>query len=523
MGTMQLQRLFLKTCGLVGLVLLATAGGALALRAHVAGGEPSLDETRPIEPPVATRGGMPDLWAQLQAATSLLRPDPTDRLEVLAAVGLLAPADLQGRVPQPAAIDAIRSLPSDEGTVLVPMPDSLDGNTPDLLPLQRLCQAWLLDAWERASRGDTAGATKDMLGALRTARLLAEGDSGLLGHIVGLSLEQLALTELRELLTGPARADAEALELAASALALPRDDSALARGIATEFTSLERHFQQLRASSEASSPPWGRLPGAYDPDQTTAWVRVDGQAAVDRALAPRWLRPKAEDTVRWGEAGGSLREWVHNPLGRSLYAVAKPELGDFVVRADSVRAQARVLQAWVALQRARLHTGALPQTLDATVPAWLAAVPVDPFDGGPIRFENGAVASAGHGAIEWSVRSRGRSRGTVREPHPGLEIPLITPEQPLLVHHKIDVELGVGEDIPVPGLDVIAHLVSAKRGHTRSGGAVASGVLRLQHGDEEVERSFDKDGPFEAFGVTWALWGGAAQLSAYPEGAQITP
>jgi hypothetical protein len=501
-----------STCAGLGLAAAAAAlAGAFALRASVAAKEPSLVETPPISAPAAAREGLPDLWPELEAAASLLQPEPMDLLEALATEGLLSPEQLFDREPRAEALAAIRALATESGTVVVPMPDTLNGPLPDLLPLQQLCQAWLVEAWDRASRGDTTGATEDMLGVLRT------------GHTVGLSLERLALTELRELLVGPAREVEPALELAADALAAPLDDGALARSLAAEIELFERHFEQLGPGLATTAPPWSWLPGAYDADQTVAWVRVDGQALVDRALAPRWLRPEAKEALRWSETGGSLGQRVHNPIGRRLYTDARPELGDLIDRADRVRAQARVLQAWVAIRRVALRTGDLPQSLEAAVPGQLAAVPTDPYDGEPIRMEDSAVFSAGHGAAEWTVPSGGRQRGKDREPLQGLRIPLTTSVQPLLVEQKVDVELLIGRSFPVPGLNVVAGLLEGRRGHTRSGGTVTSGVVRLQHGDQVVEHAYDQDGPFDALGVRWAVWGGGRQLSAYPEGAPITP
>ena len=42
----------------------------------------------------------------------------------------------------------------------------------------------------------------------------------------------------------------------------------------------------------------------------------------------------------------------------------------------------------LAIERYRLATNALPDTLDALVPAFLAAVPIDPYDGAPVRFKH---------------------------------------------------------------------------------------------------------------------------------------
>lgn len=50
-------------------------------------------------------------------------------------------------------------------------------------------------------------------------------------------------------------------------------------------------------------------------------------------------------------------------------------------------ANALVARAAVALERYRLATGRLPQDLEDLVPTYLETVPIDPFDGRPLRYE----------------------------------------------------------------------------------------------------------------------------------------
>jgi len=50
-------------------------------------------------------------------------------------------------------------------------------------------------------------------------------------------------------------------------------------------------------------------------------------------------------------------------------------------------AQLRTARVGLAIQRYRLATGNLPDTLDALVPTYIDAVPEDPFDGRTLRYE----------------------------------------------------------------------------------------------------------------------------------------
>jgi len=71
-----------------------------------------------------------------------------------------------------------------------------------------------------------------------------------------------------------------------------------------------------------------------------------------------------------------------------LSGLLLPALGKAVHRDTEDRAKARITQTVLAIERFRLaHANQLPDALDALVPAYLPAIPSDPFDGKPLRFK----------------------------------------------------------------------------------------------------------------------------------------
>jgi hypothetical protein len=95
------------------------------------------------------------------------------------------------------------------------------------------------------------------------------------------------------------------------------------------------------------------------------------------------------------QALAALNEMEHGGVG-SLTAILLPSLGRAVEADLRNRAQLRAAIVGVAAERYRAEHGEYPETIDALVPAFLDAVPLDPFGGGaPIRYrrlENGFVA-----------------------------------------------------------------------------------------------------------------------------------
>ena len=74
-------------------------------------------------------------------------------------------------------------------------------------------------------------------------------------------------------------------------------------------------------------------------------------------------------------------------------------------------AQLEVAKTLLAVERYRLAHASLPETLDQLVPDYLAAVPLDPFDGAPLRYKR-----LDRGFLVYSVGEDGKDDGGKREP-----------------------------------------------------------------------------------------------------------
>lgn len=82
-------------------------------------------------------------------------------------------------------------------------------------------------------------------------------------------------------------------------------------------------------------------------------------------------------------AGGI--QFYLNPLA----AIILPGVASSIDGFDRTTAQLRIAVTAIAIERCRLASGKLPGSLDALVPAYLDAVPADPFDGNPLRYLQG--------------------------------------------------------------------------------------------------------------------------------------
>jgi hypothetical protein len=75
-----------------------------------------------------------------------------------------------------------------------------------------------------------------------------------------------------------------------------------------------------------------------------------------------------------------------NAGGRSVLLLALEDFQRFVTDADVEDARVRGVQVLIALRSFQIETGRLPRLLDELVPRHLTAVPLDPFDGKPLRY-----------------------------------------------------------------------------------------------------------------------------------------
>ena len=230
-----------------GVLLASVVGvgaGGLYLHHQAASGHPELGALPELELPPSERAGLPDVWPELVAAADSQLPDEVNPRDLLVVGEPPAAADLDGLNPQTDAIAALRAVDALRANVRVPTRQGLAEEGPDLVPLVRLSQVWLVNAWRTAVQGDPTQAVAEVVSVWQLSRLLVEGESDLVTTVVGLRMEGHALTQMRALLEGPARADAEAFALAARALAEGRDN-AMVRALSSEWRMYEGHLAAM--------------------------------------------------------------------------------------------------------------------------------------------------------------------------------------------------------------------------------------------------------------------------------------
>lgn len=280
---------------------------------------------------------------------------------------------------------------------------------PNLAALKRIQQHLDLRIWALTTDGQTNAAFDETLVALRVSDWLRD-DPLLISQLVHIAQAQIATESIWHGIAAHCWTDAQLQEfqkqlaqrdyLAGMALALEGERNGGIQTMDRWVRNPKEIFQSL--------DPWNGGPhdGSADSMEQTffatflprGWMRqnqstlaLETQRHIETARRLRGGTPTAEwrDLIKEAETMDSETQarYRDNP---SPYTAFARQLGDSLGRSIAKAVRGQVMNQCAitgcALERYRLRNGTYPQTLEALVPDFLAAVPIDPMDGQPIRY-----------------------------------------------------------------------------------------------------------------------------------------
>lgn len=366
---------------------------------------PALSEPAPMLPPA------PDGEALLRAAGALraaVEVGSEARKAVLAAEGgPEVPGDgwPEDVAAGQAAVDALVAL---SGVRLAPV--RLDGPGLDVFVWLRLGELRQVRALRRFVEGDVAGAWGDVASVVGLAQRVSHAGGNLMAAMVGAAIEQGALRTAGRLLAAGGWHDgagAVAAELAAAAGRRSPLVGALAGeclGADALYAEMgERSLDELMAVAEMGVGPGGAggEPGVgvaegkasgqekgtaggtwlYNADATRALAREHCIAVMAAVGQPAQSRVLPVAPVMYSGSWWRPGELLDNPIGRILLSIASVDGGRYAARFDRLaaeRARVRVALAKAGFAAAR---GEAAGDIEALVPEWLDAVPIDALSG----------------------------------------------------------------------------------------------------------------------------------------------
>jgi len=275
---------------------------------------------------------------------------------------------------------------------------------PNAQKVRCLARLLALDIRVRACRGDAAGAVESLEALYGTAVTVAH-QLTIVEQLIHMAVAGVAFGETEQLLGDLELTDEQLARIAA------RLDSLDIRGGLTTGMIGERAMGYYAFHHLEQVPEIPQLKGMGVAGQLSRPVDCEWylQLFDDLIAASREPFPEARNRARAVEMRLKARAGSQNPLEKMNYMVTLmilPATGAAFDATGRTLAARETLRVAVAAERYRLATGAFPNQLTELVPAYLPAVPVDPFDGLPLRMK-----ATSEELIVYSVGKDGQDNG----------------------------------------------------------------------------------------------------------------
>ena len=294
---------------------------------------------------------------------------------------------------------------------LTPQPERYTYN--DLLPCcwphLALTQVVSIRSRDRARRGDHEGAFEDALKLTRFGHQIETGRGSLVEHLVSLTIKEMGASLMREQVAACDLPSARLRHYAAELARYPCVGQGLADVWRVEYACQANIIDDLYS---------GRI--SWD-DLVVVGVRAYPESLKDRierftnhllwhlALAVSYrpnrtrrafaetMRKMVEDAPKpYNEVRQiDFEQGVHSPvkavlrgnaIGEKFCRLMMPALCGVHEHKCRTNVELAVTRTLLAMKAYKLDKGRLPETLEQLVPDYLDAVPIDDFDGKPLRY-----------------------------------------------------------------------------------------------------------------------------------------
>lgn len=290
-------------------------------------------------------------------------------------------------------------------------------NIQHLAPMKAAAQVLRAQAAVALAQTNTALAVEAINGIFAAGASIA-AEPLLISQLVAYATDTIGIQTLQFAMNGAAFSPAE-LKSMQEAVAKADDMESAARGMIGERALF--------------------ISGLSDPGQLLAASRLTPPSGIEEIASEVFLQPIAKFSgfwqrdLRYGiDALTTYLEWAQLPdPGRvqaetnwnAMMVEAKnryyvmtgmllPALGKFISKDANHRAQARTAVVALAVERFRFaNNGKLPDQLSALIPTYLEKIPIDPYDGQPLRYKR-----TDKGYIVYSIGPDGVDDGGIEAP-----------------------------------------------------------------------------------------------------------
>ena len=273
---------------------------------------------------------------------------------------------------------------------------SLMDEMPGLYPCLTLSQVLVIRSKQEQLDGSPESAFETAIGQVRFGDRLERAKGVLVEYLVGLTVRRTGYDCIKRLATEATLPPATWRDGAHRLAALVSDPEILADAYRMEYEAGADHLDDLRSGKyDLRDLPFRVipfLPYSLHMNRTKHLLAKAARTGVEAAGQPYC---EALPAIKaWRKRLGATRSasWLPeelrpNALGWAMFdgLLSYPEYA--AERRCHVAVSGAVTQAMLGLKAYKTRHGRLSQTLDDLVPEYLKAVPIDAFDGKPIRYD----------------------------------------------------------------------------------------------------------------------------------------
>lgn len=224
------------------------------------------------------------------------------------------------------------------------------------------------------------------LNLVRMGNRMQNAGGPILHYLVGEAVRALGVNAIRGWVADTKLNSAQLTQVAADLRVLCDNSAALTNSLRVEYQAMKQALVDIRAgrnSGYAQGVPLAKvhiLP-VYNEQKTLAKF-----AGYIRTLQAGITQPAAQiDLTAYQRPSAPIKMLLGgNLVGDLMFYMVAPALGGDKKSAAKVKAEATL--GLLAIKAFQLKHGKLPETLEELVPEFLPAVPMDDYDGKPLRY-----------------------------------------------------------------------------------------------------------------------------------------
>jgi hypothetical protein len=291
--------------------------------------------------------------------------------------------------------------------------ENVKRETPELTIPARIAACEVV-ALAKAGRGRDA--MDAAIGLVRLGRLVSASQADLLSWLNGLTVQQIGLEAMQAVIAS-SDLDAKTLsvyEKGLNAFSTTPDMEGLTAAYRVDYSRMVSNLKRLvapasdwpRSIAEQLDVSQEDVRRQYDVEATTRLFADYERKRIEQAATACESLPPSLPVQRVLGAGMTKHQFlaIENASGKLEYdtQAGGKDLALEAQRLCMVQTLTAATRAIIALHAMKAATGRLPSTLSELVPQYLPAVPDDPYDGRPLRYDptKGVTYSVGKDRLD---------------------------------------------------------------------------------------------------------------------------